>query len=159
MEVQLVERFLPNVLRKKKYTFAQSFVGNMLSTEISHIQDVICKGRLKQPSNSNLSLTPKCRDVHFWCKKQADRSTSHPPSTLPPSEQFSPSTLITRSFVFRWMENKGRRLKAAPYFTPTSTKQFKAIQHNADSPPGLERRQVSRNCKCSKSKNFPYVWN
>lgn len=36
--------------------------------------------------------------------------------------------------------------------------QHRAIQDNADSSPGLKQRQVSRNCKCSKPKNFPYVW-
>lgn len=121
---------------EKKYTIAQSFLGiyihfgvNMLSAEMSHIQDVISEGRNQATKWLKSGLIPKYCDVHFGCKKQAQRSTSQPPSTLPLNEQFSPWPLITGTFVFHpaLVENKGRRLKAVPYFTPTSTEQFRTM--------------------------------
>lgn len=61
------------------------FGATTLLIEISHIQGIIWKGR---PESSKAAtqiwisnITPKCCDVasfHFGCKKEADRSTSHP---------------------------------------------------------------------------------
>lgn len=81
---------------EKKYIFAQSFIGiyihfgvNMLSTGMSHIQDVICKGRLESHNAvtqiwvSHLSVL-----MCLGCKQQADRSTSHPLLLCHPMNNF-----------------------------------------------------------------------
>lgn len=109
--------------------------------------------QLKPVSN----MTPKCRNtvnVHFRCKKRAQRSTSHPSST---HWTFSPWPLLTETFVFHpaLPENKDRQLKAVPCFTPTSTKQFSTMLIPFL---GWSEDKSAEIANVYKPKNRPYVW-
>ena len=78
------------------------------------------------------------------------------PSTLPPTEHFSPWPLLAGTFVFHpaLVENKGRRLKAVPYFTPTSTKQFSTMLISFL---GWSEDKSAEIANVYKPKNCPYA--